>query len=810
MTIEELINEELRLEQESVQIGVDRYRTKLHEAISKKQDLTRLTPEHDLMRRVLQPLSEWIHKAKKAKGSTQHGKIIPYIKLADNNTLAFITARFCINLLSCKNSLQNSAIKLADEVKFHLEFVELSKAKPGLVKAYDKAFSKRATSVHVRKRATKAAIERAAIPVYEWESDIKLQIGSLLISGFIETSGFLKIIEQPHKKGKIKVLVATPAVVDWLQDAHNKCELLSPLNLPMVAPPRPWTSLFGGGYLSARGGRVLKLVRTRSKEAVKVLDKADLSKVFKAVNALQDTPWHINPFIHQVLKDIWDMGGDIAGVPPLETDINLPPKAWSNDDEYQAYKEEHPEEFLDWKHKTAKAWEEWHSTTSKRAAVRFKLYVADKFQDYERIYMPWTLDWRGRMYPVPQYVNPQGDDLGKALLEFAEGKRLGERGVYWLAIHGANCFGVDKVSFQERVKWVKDHEAEIQDSATNPLDGYRFWVDADDPFKFLAFCKEWLGVLEQGEDFESRIPVALDGSSNGLQHFSALLRDERGGQAVCLVPADKPSDIYQEVADVANAIIEEDCKEGNELAQVWRGKITRKLTKRNTMTTPYGVSSYGRVEQLIEELKKAKSPILAGIDSRLYFPACRYLAEVNGRAIEQVVTASKLVMDWLQSIARIAEGPITWTTPSGFKPLQQYKKTDTLRVRTYWGKSKIDLTLAKDSDKEDVSSEVNGMSPNFIHSLDAAHCALTINSCVDVGLSNFSMIHDSYATYACDTDTLARILREEFVKLHSKPLLELFREEVMEQIGKDLPPVPKLENPSLELEKVKESLYFFS
>ena len=113
-------------------------------------------------------------------------------------------------------------------------------------------------------------------------------------------------------------------------------------------------------------------------------------------------------------------------------------------------------------------------------ALVHKLWVADKFKEDEAIYYVWTLDWRGRLYPIQPYLNPQGDDVAKSLLEFAEGKPLGERGAYWLKVHLANCYGVDKVSYDDRIAWVEEHHELILDSAKNPLDGQRFWTEADD------------------------------------------------------------------------------------------------------------------------------------------------------------------------------------------------------------------------------------------------------------------------------------------------------------------------------------------
>lgn len=45
--------------------------------------------------------------------------------------------------------------------------------------------------------------------------------------------------------------------------------------------------------------------------------------------------------------------------------------------------------------------------------------------------------------------------------------------------------------------------------------------------------------------YMSHLPVHMDGSCNGLQHYAALGRDEAGGKAVNLLPSDKPQDVYK-------------------------------------------------------------------------------------------------------------------------------------------------------------------------------------------------------------------------------------------------------------------------
>jgi DNA-directed RNA polymerase len=104
------------------------------------------------------------------------------------------------------------------------------------------------------------------------------------------------------------------------------------------------------------------------------------------------------------------------------------------------------------------------------------------FKRQTGIYVPRLVDHRGRAYPVPPLMNPQSDHTGRALLEFAHGKPLGERGASWLAIHLANCYWKKKkVAFKNRLAWVRENKGEILDFAANPLRMHRFWAEADQP-----------------------------------------------------------------------------------------------------------------------------------------------------------------------------------------------------------------------------------------------------------------------------------------------------------------------------------------
>lgn len=85
---------------------------------------------------------------------------------------------------------------------------------------------------------------------------------------------------------------------------------------------------------------------------------------------------------------------------------------------------------------------------------------------------------------------------------------------------------------------------------------------------------------------------------------------------------------------------------------------------------------------------------------------------------------------------------------------------------------------------------------------------MTAIDCSAAGLA-FAGVHDSFWTHAGSVDRMNDILRNNFYKLHSKPLLQQLRDDFQRLCPKaKFPKVPELGN--LDLGKIHESTYFFS
>ena len=100
--------------------------------------------------------------------------------------------------------------------------------------------------------------------------------------------------------------------------------------------------------------------------------------------------------------------------------------------------------------------------------------------------------------------------------------------------------------------------------------------------------------------------------------------------------------------------------------------------------------------------------------------------------------------------------------------------------------------------------------PNYIHSRDASIMLTTTNLMKSKGIFSLAMVHDSFATHACDAPALAEGLRDVAIDTFQKNLLISFDKDIRQSYPDDHN--KRLAFPStgmLDITKLNKSLYFF-
>ncbi|MDX2086049.1 MAG: DNA-directed RNA polymerase [Candidatus Melainabacteria bacterium] len=818
--------QQIQLEQEMRDAGITRYRNLVAESTGERLE-TATSAGLKLLKTAIEPLIQKIKDHMEDDGQTRRGpKSISskYLPMLEPEVIAFITAKTVFNAITYRNPYANTAMRVANALEDEVRLRYFRGVNPNF---YQTVFGRirNKNSYEYKRTVLIHSMGKTGIDWEPWPAADKMHLGSLCIDLLIESTHFVENIEIPKGKNQtVYYLIPTQETLRWLEEEHQNNELLTPTFLPMVVKPKDWTTPFDGGYIGDLAGR-LKLVKTHNPNYLDELASIEMPEVYQALNHIQGTAWRINNPVMNVVETFWQQDLDIAGLPPRE-DRTPRPCPLPRDLKPALMDKDQFNTFMDWKREAANVYEQNIINRSKRLLFSKILYVAHKYAQEPEIYFPHALDFRGRVYALPNFLNPQGNDMAKGLLTFAHGKPIeNETAARWLAIHGANLYGHDKVGFDERVAFIAAMADTIQRIANDPLT-HQEWAEADKPWQFLAFCFEWAEFTQQGYGFVSHLPIALDGSCNGLQHFSAMLRDEVGGAAVNLLPSDKPEDIYQRVADVTIQKLKAEATSNSDhalLATQWLSfGVDRKITKRPVMILPYGGSRQAcreYIENTIRErLSQGEINPFSDDERDNIFHASVYLAGVVWESIGEVVIAARHAMDWLRAAARLIsdEGlPVTWTSPSGFRVFQAYYEVKSRRIKTQLSGNvirKIYLNLQEATNNLDKREQTNGISPNFIHSMDAAALHLYVNLAKEKGIESCQLIHDSYGTLAADTAISAECIREVFIQIYQRDILSDFREDLLEQLStknaRKLAPIPPKGN--LDLEAVRHSAFFFA
>lgn len=279
---------------------------------------------------------------------------------------------------------------------------------------------------------------------------------------------------------------------------------------------------------------------------------------------------------------------------------------------------------------------------------------------------------------------------------------------------------------------------------------------------------------------------------------------------------DRPADVYTGVAELVNKQIDEAAEKGDEMAQILKGNISRKVVKQTVMTNVYGVTFVGARAQIENRLRENPN-----IPRAKVYALSGYLAKKVFSSLGEMFTGAHKIQDWLTDSARriarsvpletlqeaglVAGGPppveepaeptkksgyvkkkkskvfsarnpsanqmssVIWTTPLGLPIVQPYRRSGKKQIATL-----LQTIFIEDPD---ASRPVNALKqstafpPNFIHSLDATHMLMSAVACHKKGMS-FASVHDSYWTHACDVDGMNEVIRDQFIELHSQPIME--------------------------------------
>lgn len=743
-----------------------------------------------------------------------------YIKLVGVKETAFIALKSTFDLMTIENmSITTLALRIGSRIEDQHRFAHLEEQAPHYVDVIVESMKRKATQSYSHKsRTLDKASNNIKVVHTAWDKEIVANLGTFIIEQVsqIEFEGeplFTSKTVHVNPTREETVLEVSEHAAEWIERFKDKVALSRPAYSPCVVPPRDWTTPFDGGFHVPEIAETMPLIHGKRKH-IENQTAETMPVVYAMINAFQKVGWRLESRVVDTLGGILKCRLPIA-VPqhePLEirpAPIPTELEVLKGKDLVSKMTEDELEAFFQWKADAVELEAKERIRKVDLAKVSQIYREAVRFSKFDAIYFVPYMDYRQRVYITSNIITPQGNDLQKGLLRFAEKRALGFSGLYWLAIQGANTWAakdadgiaLDKKPFMQRVRHVIQPEflEMVKSIAVDPWNDTR-WCDADSPWQFLNWCFEVVDLIEHMEagnsykTFMSDVPVAQDGSCSGTQHYSMLLKNEESARLVNLLPCECPNDIYGSAAEGFQARLmnvldsEKSTPLDKAMASAWLGHANRNLLKPPVMTLVYGSAARTcrktTMDYLFElqekENKAARSTGRKSVkkhDFESERNAASWATSMIWDAVGEVQAPAKEGMAFIKRIARFVTKhgqPLVFPAPTGFKMIQEQFSTKASRIKTamFGG---VRITLRHETKELDSAKMASSSSPNVVHTLDSSHLIFTgYDYLVIKGNVSLALIHDSFGTHAGNTRSLRRTLNRELVKMYEVDIMGEF------------------------------------
>lgn len=375
--------------------------------------------------------------------------------------------------------------------------------------------------------------------------------------------------------------------------------------------------------------------------------------------------------------------------------------------------------------------EDWDSYLSQSEIVKAEL-------GSKPFYFKWAYDKRGRVYSRGYHIQIQANEYHKACLAFSKSVDLTDRGWYWLKVDIANAFGLDKLTWNERVAYVDEH---ITDMLAD-IDG---WSEkADEPLLAKSALLAYQESLATGK---SNHIVRLDATTSGAQLMSVLTRDIEAMEKLNVLGSGTRWDFYTLVAKEVYARTSD--------SKLWGDnpnfKEIRKLCKKAIMTSLYN--------------SEAKPAEFFGKDTK-------ELQEFYN-VLDEVVPGAMKLKSYINSLWSDKVLANSWYLPDGHYAYCPVMVQDKKRVEIKEMKGGT-ATMTVVCDVNKASNEPHrSLTPNVVHSIDAVVMRWVVEMLDEKGIQ-VSPIHDSFGVHANHCDALREAYRKCLARLYKEDILMVF------------------------------------
>ena len=253
------LDEQIELEYQMVQSGINRYNKNLEDLLDK--DLGSKTKHgRTIIKGIVEPVLKGIENYEKEKWSF-NSKFLKLTKGCDKGQMAYLALISLIDNMIKKPTLTQVAkfvgIQIETQIKLDTWVEEDKEVAHNLIKLANKKSDK---GFDHKRHGLNHKMKADGVSVPNWTDEERLHVGIRLIDIIIQETGIVKLESKQSKKKKMYVITPTPETEEWVRAFNATNSVALPRYAPCIIEPKDWESFWGGGYYSEHINK-LPLVR---------------------------------------------------------------------------------------------------------------------------------------------------------------------------------------------------------------------------------------------------------------------------------------------------------------------------------------------------------------------------------------------------------------------------------------------------------------------------------------------------------------------------------------------------------------------
>ncbi len=424
------IDQQIALEREQIRQGLDHLRSNtrnLEEKSYASSSVYGVASIRDLIPHVVGRIDATRLRIKQGSAGVNFKDIHEYLKDLEPESAAAIACKITFDKVFSTKPKANTvsgvtdAIGKAIENECMMRYYETNV--PGLLHSLKENYWHKSIGTHQKVVVIRTLMNRCDVDHWQtWGRANRIRLGGWLLDCICQSSNwFMTEMRQEGKKRQLYV-VPTPEFIAIKDQVMAQAELFSPIAWPMLIEPNNWTNEIQGGYILNEVMKGYDMVRRGNPTCI----QGETPIAF--LNKIQKVAYTLNPFVVGVAETLMAKGRAVGKFIPV-VEIPLPPKPVDIAENYDSRK--------DYRRRAAEVMNLNAQAFQKSCRTRMTMNAVKVFKDKEKFFIPWSFDYRSRVYPIPAFLTPQDTDFGKSLLKFHVSAFVTPESERWLAFQVA-------------------------------------------------------------------------------------------------------------------------------------------------------------------------------------------------------------------------------------------------------------------------------------------------------------------------------------------------------------------------------------